>query len=319
MHIAIVGAGALGSVVGGYLARDGHQIVLLGRSAHVQAIRAHGLHVTGLADFVVPVEATDNPADLSHTDLLLLTVKTRDTMATLASVRHVNARMVASLQNGITKDDHLVATFGRDRVIGATTITGATMLGPGVVAHTADGYTFFGELDGAISPRVLQVVDAFAHAGLKVQAVEDVVSAEWSKLCQLCPAALVSALTRLEYHKICKNPDLAALFVTITRESAAVAAACGVQIGDYPGFNVKTIATEPFAKAVQLIMERGDSLERRGMTNIRISMLQDILAGRKTEIEDIAGVLVAKAHEKGVAVPTIEAAYRAIRGIEAYL
>jgi 2-dehydropantoate 2-reductase len=217
------------------------------------------------------------------------------------------------------KDEQLSEFFGKDPVVGATTITGATLIGPGHAAYTLDGYSFFGEIGGGVSPRVQAIVDMYSKAGLKVQAAPDIVSTEWSKLVQSGPAMLVSAVTRLEYYKVCKGPDTARLFVAITKECAAVARACGVAIADYPGFNVKTVADAGDEDALRMIIRRGEDMEERGMTSGRISMLQDILAGRKTEIEEIAGYLVCLAQEKGVAVPATEFAYHVVRGIEHWL
>ncbi len=319
MQTVILGAGSLGSVIGAYLARAGFDVTLIARSGHADAIQRDGLHVTGLADFTVHPRATADPSQVTEAELLLVTVKTKDTLPALESARHIKVGVAASLQNGVVKNEQLASVFGRDRVIGATTIVGASLVRPGVVAHTADGYTFFGELAGGTSERVQRVVGMFSKAGLKVQGTDNIVSAEWAKLCQMCPAAIVSALTRLEYYKVCKGPDTAHLFVTLTKECAKVAVACGATLADYPGFNVKTLVDAPFEQAVQIIIRRGEMLEQRGMTSVRISTLQDVLAGKKTEIEEIAGYIVQQASEKNVAVPAVEFGYRAIRGIDAWL
>lgn len=319
MQIVILGAGGLGSVIGGYLARAGNDVTLIGRPAHVRAIHEHGLHISGLANFMVNVKATANPAEVTEAELLLLFVKTRDTAAALDGVRHIKVEMAASCQNGVVKDEQLAAIFGRQKVLGATTIVGATLAAPGAAVHTGDGYTFLGELGGAVSPRVERVVQTYLEAGLRARAVADIVSAEWSKLCQVCPAAAVSAMTRLPYYKVCQGEESAHLFVAITKECAAVAQACGVSIADYPGFNVQTLAEAPMAEGIAMLQERGRLLEQKGMTGVVISMLQDILAGKKTENEEIAGYVAARAREKGVPAPNTEFAYRAVRAIEAWL
>jgi 2-dehydropantoate 2-reductase len=317
MKVVILGAGGLGSVVGGYLARAGVEVTLVARPAHVAAIRERGLHVAGMADFVVRVEATADPADLRQADYLLLTTKTRDSDAALDAARHLDVGCAASLQNGVVKDEQLAARWGWERVIGATSIVGATLVGPGEVRHTLDGTTWFGEFDGHRSQRVTDLVDAFNAAGLRTEIPANIRSAEWSKLCQICSAATLSAISRLNYHRLLLTPDWAWLFVAITREVASVARAAGVEVGDYAGFNPKTLDSAPFDQAVEMIVQRGKDLEAHGRTGIKISMLQDVEARKLTEIEALAGYVVTRGRELNVATPAIEFAYHAVRGIEA--
>ncbi len=133
------------------------------------------------------------------------------------------------------------------------------------------------------------------------------------------PAAALSARDRLEYYKVCKQPDLAALFVDLTHECAAVARADGVEIGDYQGFNPHTLVRLPRAEAIASVVARGETMEAQGLTEMRISLLQDLLRGRPTEVEETLGYLVRKAAERGVAVPLSRFAYGVIRGVESYL
>lgn len=319
MRVVVLGAGALGSVVGGCLALAGNQVVLLARPDQAAAIRRHGLKITGLKEVTVPVAATADPSEVAEADLLLVTVKTRATSAALDSVAHLQAAAAASLQNGVVKNEQLAARFGPKAVVGASTIIGASLVAPGVAEYTNDGWTYFGEPDGAISPRVERIVQMFNAAGLKTEVRQDIASVEWSKLCQVAPAMVLSAMTRLEYHKVCRQPDLAALHALIGRECAAVARASGVEVGNFAGFEAQTLADASLDEAVGILVRRGEMLEGTGRTNIRISMLQDLLAGRKTEIEETAGFVVRRARELGVPVPTTEFAYRVVKGIDDYL
>jgi 2-dehydropantoate 2-reductase len=318
VRILVVGAGGLGTVVAAALAASGCEVVVYCRPYQVAPIAAEGLAVTGVRAIRATVPATADAAAIGPVDYLLLTVKTRDTEAALAAVRAVPVGAAASLQNGLAKNDQLAACFGRERVLGAATILGATAEGPGRAAWTLAGTTYLGELDGPPSPRVAALVAVFNRAGLPAEAVSDVRAVEWSKVCQIVPAAALSALTRLEYYKVCKEPALAELFVELTRECAAVAAAEGVTIGDYAGFNPRTLATLPLAEATASVVARGRALEEQGLTAMRISMLQDLLRGRPTEVEATLGEVVRRAAARGVAVPYTRFAYGVIRGLEAY-
>ncbi len=318
MRFAVLGAGSLGLLVAGHLARAGHQVTVVGKPEQAALLRERGLEVVGASSFAARVDAASRPEEVSPADYLIVAVKARDTLAALDRVSGVEFGGVASLQNGMAKDGQLAERFGWPKVIGATTILGATLLEPGRTQHTMVGVTYFGEYDSSRSKRVARLAAAFNEAGMKAEIPESILSAEWSKLCQIVPAALLSAVSRLEYYKVCKSRDLAELFVSITHECVAVARACGVEVGDYQGFAIRTLAGAPFEKGVEMILERGANLERSGQTSVRISMLQDIVRGRKTEIEETAGYVVQKAREHGVAVPNVEFGYRVVRGVESY-
>jgi 2-dehydropantoate 2-reductase len=293
-------------------------VTLVARPVYLGDLLARPLHVYGIGQFQVRVKVAGQLAE-GNPDYLVLAVKTPDTASALAAVAGLQPQSVLSLQNGILKDEQLAAAFGRERVIGATTILGATMTHPGVAEHTFNGATLLGELQGGGSERVERLVAALSWAGLHAEVAEDIVGAEWSKLCQIVPAALLSVLTRLPYYRVCATEPLAARFVQITRECAAVAEACGARVGDYPGFNVRTLVELPEDEAVACIVERGRDLERRGMVSMRISMLQDLERGRRLEVEETVGEVVRRGGAHGVPLPTTAFAYSLVKGIEGAL
>jgi 2-dehydropantoate 2-reductase len=317
LRILVVGAGSVGTVVAATLAASGRDVVLYCRPAHVAPIETEGLLVGGLREVRARVRATADPAAIGPVDYLVLCVKTRDTQAALAELRDVPVGAAASLQNGLAKDDQLATAYGPERVLGATSILGATAQGPGRATWTLRGTTYFGELAGPPTPRVEALVAAFDEAGLPAEAVANVRTAEWSKLCQIVPAAAVSAITRLPYYLVCKTPALAEQFVDLTLECAAVARAEGVALADYQGYNPLTLSTVPRAEAIASVVARGEALEAAGMTEMRISMLQDVLRARPTEVEETLGYVVARAQAIGIPVPLTRFAYGLIRGIEA--
>ncbi len=319
LRFAILGAGSLGLLVAGYLAKSGHQVVVVGKPEQAALLRERGIEVVAPSGFSIPIAAASRPEDVAPADYLIVVVKARDTLAALDRVSGVEFGAVLSLQNGMAKDGQLAERYGWPRVIGAATILGATLLEPGRTQHTMFGATYLGELDGSRSERVERLAAAFNEAGMKTEVPESVVSAEWSKLCQIVPAALLSSVSRLEYYKVCKSRDLAELFVTITHECVKVAAAWGVRVEDYQGFPIRSLVDATYEQAVEMILTRGANLERSGQTSVRISMLQDLLKGRKTEIEETAGYVVQRAREKDIAVPNVEFGYRVVRGVEGYL
>lgn len=319
MRVVVLGAGGVGSVVAGYLARAGYEVVMLARAGHTAAVQQAGLHICGLADFRVQVPAFANAQGLREAGMLIITVKTKDMERALAGVAHLKVGGVASLQNGMVKNEQIAKVFGPDKVVGATTMIGAGLLRDGEVEYTLDGITFFGEPDGRQSERVTQIVDLFVRAGLKSAVADDIESVEWTKQAFQNPFAPLSAITRLPVHRVWSSPQLAALSVHMFREVAAVAQARGVALSKHPAwslFNIAIWRDAPFDEAVRMIVEVGERVTASGRTHIMPSMLQDVLAGKQTEIEETVGYVMKEGQRLGVRVPYTEFAYRTVKAIE---
>jgi 2-dehydropantoate 2-reductase len=321
MRTVIAGAGALGSVIGGYFAQAGAEVTLIARRPHAEAIRAHGLLIEGRrgARVVRDVRATGDPAEVRSADLLIMCVKSQDNQKTLATLGHLRGKIGAaiSLQNGGRKDEELAETFGRGAVVGATTLVGASMPAPGRVLHTNEGGTWIGEFDGHATPRVEAIAELFRKADLPIEVRPDIRTAIWCKLNQMVTAAALSCVTRLWIHEIYLDRELASLFVEISREVAQVAERLGIPLADFHGFTVKTVCTLPFEEAVKSVVARGRTMQEQGTTQVKISTLQDLERGKPTEADQTIGHVVRLAAELGVAVPKLGLLYRVIRGIEA--
>ncbi len=321
MHTVIVGAGALGSILGGYMAEAGEDVTLVARKPHVDAVRAGGLIIEGMRGrhVVRGVRATTDPRELSSADTLILAVKSYDTAEALASLSHLRRKVgaVLSVQNGGGKDDTLAEAFGRDAVVGATTIVGGAMPAPGRVLHTNEGGTWIGELDGRRTTRVDAIADAFRKARLPIEVRDDIQSAIWCKLNQMVPAAALACVTRLHIHEMYQERSLATLFVELSHEVAGVAARLGIPLVDCQGFPVKTLCSQPLDSAVESVMARGRAMQERGMTHVKISTLQDLERGKRTEAAHVIGYVVDLAAAHGVAVPKLALLYRIIQGVEA--
>src|SRR5215510_12845125 len=125
MKIVILGAGALGTILGAHLARAGEDVALIARGQRAAYLQAHGATITGLVDFTVPVTVVTNPQQVQEADVLIVTVKTYDMDAALASVKHLDVGSVVSIQNGVLKNEQLAQTFGREKVLGALAFVSA--------------------------------------------------------------------------------------------------------------------------------------------------------------------------------------------------
>lgn len=316
MEIVVLGAGGIGCVCAAFLARGGHGVRLIARGEHLDAVRAGGLRVRGLADFTAAVDAVE-AAD-GDCDALVVATKTPDTEAALARVAGLRPRLALSMQNGLRKTAQLQEAFGEDAVIGATTMVAATRTAPGEAEYTLDGVTAVGELGAPVSARVQALADAWNAAGLHMRAVPDILSHEWAKQALQAAAAPLAGLTPLPSHLIYATPPLARTLVLMAREAAAVANALGIELSPDPsyGFDMRAVASEPLEAAIARIMARGAELEALGKTRIMLSMGQDVRAGRPTEIEETVGHVVAEGERLGVPVPTLRMACDLIRGIQ---
>lgn len=324
-RVLIVGAGSLGSIYGAFLSRAGIDVQLLCRESHAMAIRdAGGLRmVSGDDERHVPLVAEWKPSEIEPADVIMVFTKTFDTVSALNSIRHVRSsmKMALSLQNGVYKDDLLAQWAGKDRVVGSVSMVGGRLVQPGLVYHTFHGPTIIGDLPKGSSRRTHELGEVLKSAGLECVVSDDVRAVEWSKLIHVIPSMALPGLTRLPLHQVLLSRQLAEIYVALVRETAAVAAALGQAIDDGPiVFPVSRIAdASSNAEAIRLVQEQGERLVERGMTDVRVSMLQSIERGHRLEIESIHGWVVNQASELGVPVPTVEMCYKLLAGIDLYI
>ncbi|MFQ5848439.1 MAG: ketopantoate reductase family protein [Candidatus Methylomirabilales bacterium] len=320
MRTAILGAGGLGSVIGGFLAGAGVDVTLVGRSAHIEAIRTQGLRIDGREGtrMVRDLQVTTEPGSVGPIDLLIVCVKTYDTARALEGVTALRGtvRAVLSLQNGMRKDEILADVFGSEAVVGATTMEGATLKGPGCAAHTAPGVTYVGEYTGEPSARVRALVGMFQAAGLRIEAPPDIRAASWGKFVQVVAGSTVAVVTRLPYYQMYGTPRLATLFVEIARETGAVAEQKGITLVDLPALEARTLAKAPLEEALGLVQKRGRILRERGMTHLQASALTDIERGHQTEIDDLIGYVVREGQRLGARTRLCATLYPVVKGIE---
>lgn len=330
MHVCVLGAGGLGSVIGARLAGQGTDVTLIGRPAHVAAIRRGGLRVEGIRGDVVVTEhlcAVDDPAEVTgDIDYLLVAVKSRDTAAALAGAEPIRrvSRVALSLQNSVTKDARLGEWIGPQRVIGAATTESATLVAPGRVRHTGTAPVafYFGETDGTQSARVADLVAAFTAAGFASAPTTDITQVEWEKLLQ---AALIAAysITAIGFlpdrtiTDVLQTRPGAQYYVQLATELLAVYCALGYRPQDYfaPYSQFRQLATGDAENSTERAMQLGRSMASAGVRG-RPSMHDDLLRGRHTEVDESLGEFVCTAARLGVDVPAVLAAYRIVCGYQ---
>ena len=312
--LVIIGPGGLGGTVAALLARTGEcEVTIVGRpGTHINTIQENGLRLTGLKEFTVQIEATDNAKSIRECDVLIYAVRAQDTQAALAMTEQIQVHeFVASLQNSVLKDEILAGVFGREQVVGALAVVAGERPAPGIVKWTYDGGTQFGELVGQSSERVNDIVDIFQHAGLSTEASNEIVSATWSKMVGWTPAGLLGALSRQNNAGVFSNRLLATEYVGIVRELSALAAAKGIPLIDFGPFQIRTWCRGDAKEAIEKVMT--SPLATSQSTN---SALQAIQKGQTTEFSACLGPLIEDARQHAIPMKRVQLLYSTLMGLE---
>ena len=314
MRVLIVGGGGLGTVYAGYLARAGVDVTLFVKPEQAERFDEPAVQITGLADFRAPVRLATEGGEVGPQDYVLVCVKGRDTEDALAPLRGTAFDAVLSFQNGVKKDDLLARLFGRERVLGATSAVGGTLLRPGHARHTLAMATHLGELDGGVSERAERLAGAVRDAGLPAECVPDIVTREWDKLAIYLRTAVIAAIARRDIASVLLDPDLVRLSARTVKEVAAVAAVEGYPIGDGPdGFIGDTSLPED--EMVVALTRWAERFRERNQPTYP-SLAQDVIAGRPSELEDTAGDVLVRAARHGVPAPVLSTCVYLLRAIE---
>ncbi|WP_336001299.1 ketopantoate reductase family protein [Halorientalis halophila] len=267
MDVLVFGAGSLGSLIGGLLAGE-HRVTLVGRDPHAATVAAEGLVVDGELDRRVhPDAATAVPTDAAP-DLVVVTVKAYDTDAAAAALADCAPNTVLSLQNGLGNEARLAAELDCP-VLAGTCTYGAMLAEPGRVTCTGVGEVALGPREGGESATADRVGAAFETAGIETTVAPDMPRRSWEKLAVNAGINATTALARIENGAVLDGPasDVAA---AAARETARAAREAGVDLSD--GAAVDAVGSVAEATAANTS-----------------SMHQDVLAGRRTEVDAING------------------------------
>jgi 2-dehydropantoate 2-reductase len=320
MNIVIIGPGALGTLLGAYLVRGGAEVTLVGRLDKEAPPKAEEVEIKTFKgeSFRTRLQTVHDAGSLEDVDIIIVCVKTFQTEAAVAPLVHLRDRVqaVVSFQNGVDKDLILERHFGKDKVIGGCCGEAAARADERTILHTMSMGTYLGELDGSLTPRVEEVAGLFQRGGLSAEIRSDVLSVEWCKWINFAAIAVICALTRLPYYTNLLNPRSADLIAELYREYAELAAAHGIAVQDYPGFEVRTISQASRDEAIALLRQRGEGLVKKAATKIMPSLARDLIAGRPTERESIFGFAVRAGDAKKVPMTFTRYAYALITAIE---
>jgi 2-dehydropantoate 2-reductase len=298
MRIAIMGSGALGGFFGGLLARAGEDVTFIARGAHLAAIRTRGLTIKSEAvgDFTISAPATDDPRTIGSVDLVLVGVKTYDLGLAAEQIRPLVGpdTLVLPLENGIQASDRLAQSLGQEPVLTGVAYVLSSLQAPGVVKHIAQGRLLLGEPSGGPSPRVRRLAEALQGAGIACETPPDIRVPLWEKFILLSATGGAMALTRLPFGPVRESAEAGEFCRGVMDETEAVGRASGIGVPrDIAGRHWQMILGLPAA---------GHG-----------SMLQDLKAGRRLELESLNGAVVRLGRELGVPTPLNFAIYAALK------
>lgn len=299
LKIAMMGAGAVGGYFGARLAAGGTDVTFIARGAHLRAIRENGLQVRSpLGDVTIdPAKATDDPGEVGPVDIVLLMVKLYDVAAAAERIRPMlgPGTGVVALQNGVDAPDILGNAIGREHVLAGSVYIPAMIEEPGVIAHGGDfAKAVFGELDGDRSDRAETLLRAFRDAGVDAEITDNVEATLWTKFVLLSAVSATNAITRGPTRPVLQDPDMRRMFTDALRETEAVARARGVTL-------------DPDIVARQLAMAEAFPAD------VKASLLQDLEAGKRLEVEYLSGTVARLGAEHGVATPVHSTIYAALK------
>ncbi|HXS22104.1 MAG TPA: 2-dehydropantoate 2-reductase [Steroidobacteraceae bacterium] len=315
-RFAILGAGAIGSILAAHLARAGHSVIVIARGERARAVERDGLRIKGLADFSVKVGVVTEPTQLEAADTLIVAMKTPGTEAALERLRNVRVGTALSIQNGVQKNELLSRVFGADRVLGALADTSGELLPSGEVLFTRNVNLPLGELAGGISERAARIAAMIDEAGVRSTAVADIVSMEWSKFTVWLGLMCMAVTMRSVSWRYLTDADSAQVLVQLVREVAALARAQGITLVEgAAAVSLRAVLEAPERDAIEAVRKAGEQMRSRAPDH-RMSALQDLEAGRPLEVEETFGYAVRKARELGLSLPLLETCHRLVAAID---
>lgn len=294
LQIAVMGAGAVGCYFGGMLARAGHDVTLIARPRHVEAIVRDGLHMeTRTFDEYVPVKASSDPAAVEDAQLVLFSVKSGDTERVGHEIEpYVGTEaLVLCLQNGCDNDQRLRAVLAKPEVAAAVVFLGSEMRAPGVVKHHGSGELVIDAI--RTIPGLARIFEA---AAIPTRVSDNVRGELWLKLIINCAYNAISALARKPYGETVPSPGVRDVMRDVIDECLAVATAEGITVpGDVDAAVWRIVETIPQQYS---------------------STAQDILRGKPTEIDYLNGHVVGRGKALGISTPANQVLWAMVKLIE---
>jgi 2-dehydropantoate 2-reductase len=304
VRVAIVGAGAIGGLLGAHLQRSGQDVVLVARGAHLEAMRERGVSVRGMGGaFTAHPECSDDMRAVAGAEVVFITLKAHSISAVAEKLGAAldQGASVVSANNGIPwwyfRDRTLESvdpggviarSIPYDQVVGCVVYPAATIVAPGVIEHAEGDRFSIGEPDGAKTERVQRIAEVLTRAGFKAPVQSRLRSEIWLKVIGNATLNPVSALTHATLAGMLSTDDGRVLIRTLMEEVAAVARSIDVEL---------PLSIEKRMQGAAAVGEH------------KTSMLQDFESGKPLELDALLGAVIEIAGWHGVAVPSLRALY----------
>ena len=304
-HIAVVGAGAVGSFHGAMLSRAGHRVTLIGRPAHVQAMTRNGLKLdlaTSSATEVIQIEASTELSSLRSADLVLFCVKSTDSASVALQIAPYLSphALIMSLQNGV-ENAALIAQHVPQAVIPCVVYVATEIPAPGCVKHHGRGELVIGtmQVSRLSDPQktLQEIVELFGSAQVPVQISQNVMVELWSKLMINCAFNAISGLAQIQYEKLAALESVRITQAAVVKEVIAVALADGIHLSE-------PVALQAVA---QISVTMGSQ---------KSSTAQDMARSKPSEIDHLNGFIVRRGLALGVATPVNQALFALVKLLE---
>ena len=308
MKIVMLGAGALGSTIGGTLAMGGNDVHFVDMwQEHVDLINKDGLHMTNeKEDWYVRVDARTTADTIGEADLVIVLVKSFATKQAVEQLKQTNVigknTLVMSLQNGLGNEETIASVIGSENVISGKTYVGGRLIQAGYISAGVQGkWTYIGELNGEITDRIQTVCNVFNDAGLLCEVSDNIKGLIWDKLLINVAAGALCGITRLPYGPLYEEDYIKDVAVAAIQEGIQVAKAAGVVLKcEDPQY--------PWVAASE------------GLPGtFKTSILQSLELKRPTEIDFINGSIVEWGKKYGIETPVNQTLVACVKGIEKYI
>lgn len=304
----MLGAGSLGSTIGGTLAQGGNEVYFVDMwKEHVDTINQNGLRMTDeVTEWTVKVDARTTGEGIGEADLVIVLVKSFATKTAIQQLKETSVigpnTMVMSLQNGLGNEETIAEVIGEANVISGKVYVGGRLISPGYVSVGIKGkHTYLGELTGEITERIQNVCDTFNAAGLESSVSDNIKGLIWDKLLINVAAGALCGITRLPYGPLYEEDYIRETAVMAIQEAIDVAKAAGVKLKsedpEYPWYAASEGLPATF----------------------KTSILQSLELNRPTEIDFINGSVVEWGKKFGIPTPVNQTLVTCIKGIEKFM
>ena len=298
MRIAVMGAGAVGGYLGVLLARAGHEVSLIARGRHLQAIQGSGLHVRSEhGNFTTRVQATDHASEIGPVDLVVHAVKTYHNPEAVPMLHPLleETTTVLCVQNGVDSWQQVQQTLPPNAVLPGAVYIEASVIEPGVVQQQGNVRRLvFGEADGSITPRIQAIASAMQSAGMPTEISADITSILWSKWLFITTLAGTTCAANTGLADLLAVSESRLLVVQVLREIDSLGRKFGVNMdSDIVDKTLHYMETEA--------------------SSLKASMQKDMESGRPMELEALTGAVIRLGEEAKIPTPANEAIYALLK------